>query len=33
MRNQLDQLGRQNHVSIAGIPSYAGVHGNEGAIM
>ena len=25
----LNQLGKQNHVSIAGIPVHAGVHGNE----
>ena len=25
----LNQLGKQNHVSIAWIPGYAGVHGNE----
>ena len=25
----LNQLGKQNHVSIAWIPAYAGVHGNE----
>ena len=28
IRNQ-NQLGKQNHVSIARIPAYAGVHGNE----
>ena len=25
----LNQLGKQNHVSIAWIPGYAGVHGNK----
>ena len=27
----LNQVGKQNHVSIAWIPQHAGVHGNEGA--
>ena len=26
---KLNQLGKQNHVSIAWIPDHAGVHGNE----
>ena len=25
----LNQLGKQNHVSIASIPAHAGIHGNE----
>ena len=27
--SNLNQLGKQNHVSIAWIPGHAGVHGNE----
>ena len=29
LHSKPNQLGKQNHVSIAWIPGYAGVHGNE----